>query len=715
MKELIEGLNEEQKKAVQSNNKRVLILAGAGSGKTQVLTKRVAYLLEKGAEPSSILAVTFTNKAAKEMKERISKIKPENVILSDMWIGTFHSLCNKILKKNHNLAGLPSNFQIIDNDDQLKILKDIIRENLNLFIEYDNKERNQKIKAAASESLKYISQAKDNIKRSKDCSFTQEEFLYYGYNILNIYKEYEDFLINNFLLDFNDILLKTYELFIDSPSIKDYYNNKFRHVLVDEFQDTNKLQYEWVKMLSNNNYLFVVGDDDQSIYGWRGAQIENIIKFDVENKGTEVIKLEQNYRSTNNILKTANYLIDFNTKRKGKNLWSSKGDGEKVIVKECYSPYQEAEYIARKIKENKNFNYSDYAILYRNNSISRILESKLNEFKIPYKIIGGVGFWSRSEIKLMMSYLELVSNYKNNLAFEKSINNPVRGIGKKTIEKIKIKANKESISMFESSIIMINEKSIKGKAAENIKLFLNLISDSAKFNNIKETLDYIVQKTNIINYYIDTDLDKGEERVLNINELLNAAETFTPDNDIDELSSFIDHYRLQSSTDEETDKNSVQLMTIHASKGLEFPYVFLSAFEEGIFPSNRAIEEGNIEEERRLAYVAITRAEKNLEITGTIKRYPNTDSVLSRFVNELPKENVSFFIESNYSLENINKISDSKKMLLLSEYKIGNTINHSKYGTGVILYSNINDNELHLKVDFGFIGVKKLIKILEHY
>ncbi len=719
--ELLEGLNENQKEAVTSRSKRVLVLAGAGSGKTQVLTKRVAYLLNKGAEASSILSVTFTNKAAKEMKERINKIKPDNIYLGDMWIGTFHSLCNKILKQNHLSAGLNPYFQIIDTDDQLKIIKDIIKDKLNLFQEYESKERTQKVKAAAQESLNYISKAKDNIKRSKDCSFNQDDLLYYGFNILSVYKEYESFLIEKDLLDFNDILLKTYELFRDVPKVKDFYNNKFRHILVDEFQDTNKLQYEWVKMLSKNNYLFVVGDDDQSIYGWRGAKIENIIKFDKEHEDTQVIKLEQNYRSTNNILNTANHLISFNLKRKGKNLWSEKGNGEKVLVKELQSPYQEAEYIARSIKnikENKNINFEDFAILYRNNSISRILESKLNEFKIPYKIIGGLGFWSRAEIKLSMAYLELVNNHKNDIAFEKTVNAPSRGIGKKTIEKIKLDSSINNVSCFETAIKMVNNKEIKGKAAANLKEYLNIILEANKLEEIKSVLEYVLEKIDLMNYYINTDLEKGEERVLNINELLNAAETFVPEDGLNDLSSFVDYARLQSSTDEESVKDSVQLMTVHASKGLEFPIVFISAFEEGIFPSNRAVEEGNIEEERRLAYVAVTRAKEKLEITGTLKRYPTTDSILSRFVEELPDKYINIIRtegNNNYYTPygNRNNLTDSKKKLILSEFDIGKEINHPKFGTGVIISKNIQGDKLLLKIDFDFIGVKNLIKIIE--
>jgi len=458
IEDLVKTLNKEQRQAVLSQSRHVRLLAGAGSGKTKVLTTRVAYLLAKGVDASSILAVTFTNKAAAELKKRIASMLPieMNINMNDMWVGTFHGLCNKIISSHHNLLNLPKNYEIIDTDGQKTIIRRVIED---LKISEDKKEV---IKSA----LFYINSSKEKGLRPDD-SIDLLKALSLAPYFLRIYKRYEAIRVSSNALDFGDILLYVKELFNNNSEVKKYYQEKFRHILVDEYQDTNDIQEEWLRNLSKGNFFYVVGDDDQSIYGWRGAKIENIIDFKMRYPDAETIKLEQNYRSTNKILTAANKIIANNVKRAGKNLWSDKEGGENLVIRECPNPEAEAKILSGLIKDriDKGENPKNIAILYRNNALSRAFESKLTESRIPYRIIGGIGFWSRKEIKDILSYLSMFNNNDNDVSFERTINFPPRGIGKKTLDMIKEDSFSNKETLYSSMKNLVRDKAIKGKTA----------------------------------------------------------------------------------------------------------------------------------------------------------------------------------------------------------------------------------------------------------
>jgi DNA helicase II / ATP-dependent DNA helicase PcrA len=675
-------LNDKQSQAVKSRSKNILVLAGAGTGKTKVLTSRVSYLIEMGVSPEEIFAVTFTNKASKEMKDRIINMLPKDIHIGGAWIGTFHNLCNKIIKAHHNLLGLPINYQIFDSDDQ----KSTIRRSID---EYEN-ENSIKLdkKEVIQETLSFINKAKENgLRPNKSLQLASNMRLNNMH--VELYEKYEKIKKTSNAIDFSDMILCVVELFTSHKNVLDFYNNKFKHILVDEFQDTDKLQYKLITMMcSNNNYLFVVGDDDQSIYGWRGAEIKNILQFNEKKENVEIIKLEQNYRSTKTILNAANAVISNNSNRHGKNLWSDGEDGDAIKIQLAYSPEQEAKLISEQIDNLiiQGKNPKSIAILYRNNSISRTFEMSLKSLRIPYVIVGGISFWSRKEVKDLLSYLSLVADTNNNISFERIINVPSRGIGKKSIEKIRVESHLRELSMFETLKLMIEEKLIKGKSADNLNGFIKLIErikNSDISLSIYHTLTMIIEETNIISQYIKEGEEKYEERKENMQELAYAGKTFKrSEDDNDELSDidlFISQATLQSETSKEKNTEKVNLMTVHASKGLEFPYVFLVGFEDGIFPSARSVQYGDIEEERRLAYVAITRAEKNLSISYSKSRY-GKEILPSCFLEELK----------------------NKFTKLESKYTIGDVYNHQKYGNGII--TKVNNYEI--TVDFGFSGRK---------
>jgi DNA helicase-2/ATP-dependent DNA helicase PcrA len=726
---LIESLNDKQKEAVLSRNQHIRVLAGAGSGKTKVLTTRIAYLQYLGSDAASILAVTFTNKAAAEMKERIATLLPENLKhnLNKLWIGTFHGLCNRIISAHHSILGLPKNYEIIDSADQKSIVRRILEE---LAISEDKKE-------VIKESLIYINGSKEKGFRPEE-SLDYLQSLGFPMMLLEIYKRYEDIRISSNALDFGDILLYVHELFRSNPEVKKYYQDKFQHILVDEYQDTNDIQEQWLSDISYGNYLYVVGDDDQSIYGWRGAKIDNIMNFKKRFPNSETVKLEQNYRSTNKILTAANEIIKNNKKREGKNLWSAQDGGENLLVQQCSSPEEEARNISAYIEnevENNGKKPSDFAILYRNNSLSRAFESKLTERMVPYKIIGGIGFWSRKEIKDILSYLSMFNNESNDVSFERTINFPTRGIGKKTLLKIRETALNENISMLNAVKDLLLNNEIKGKAAQKIQNYISIIKNGKKmkggapFNLIMHVLD----NTDITEAYNKEGEEKSDERKLNIQELVYFSRNFkNEDENKSELEAFLYHASLQSDADKQKDGDLVQLMTIHASKGLEFPHVFIVGFEQGVFPSKRSIDNKNsLEEERRLAYVAITRGEKTVDFSFCEWRY-NQQSSLSMFLNELPLEILDFKSNSEYGIcelgrkitdykynrenEGYNDTSDTntntpvkKAVKKINRYDVGDFVNHKKYGEGEIISIYKKDNTLVAKVDFGFIGKKDLI------
>jgi DNA helicase-2/ATP-dependent DNA helicase PcrA len=729
---ILKTLNSKQKEAVESKNQRTLILAGAGSGKTKVLTSRVAYLINLGVEPTSILSVTFTNKAAGEMKTRIVNTLQEvdptiEVNARDLSVGTFHSLCARWIRTHALTLGLSQDFTIIDQDEQKSFVKEILDEKLKYGREAPNpKEKTKIINALTKQTLSLIGYYKDEGIRPEDMKFSGEDYQRLGFDFKHVYTTYEEEREKRNLLDFGDLLLYMVELLRSNAPIRRYYNDLFRHILVDEFQDTNKVQAELIDLLHDKKegYLFVVGDDDQSIYEWRGANIENILGFDKTYKGVKTVRLEQNYRSTNNILKCANGLIERNKKRKGKNLWSEKPEGDKVIVNAFDNAYDEADRVAREIKKGLSLGLSpvDYAILYRSNHMSRIIEQKLNEHQIAYTIIGGIGFWSRLEIKDIMSYLTLCVNTDNDMAFDRVINTPTRSMGKKKLEQIKAKAAIMGSSRFEALKSLVEDGTFK-KSTQVGKNALNFIELIEKVSNedspLEDKLSLLLDGTNIVEFYKDKDEEKGQEREFNLIELVNAAKHFKnefPEVERDEVA-FISYAILQSTADKENEDESVPMMTIHAAKGLEFKRVYAIGWEDGMFPSSRAIEEGKIEEERRLAYVAITRAEDKLTISyANVDRFSGSGGAMaSRFIFEMPKEQVEMKSlqkrskQSNY-FSNNRATNDWNKERIISGYKVGAKYTSDKFGEGIILAVMNSGEMLEIKVKFGgMIGIKAFL------
>ena len=690
----LSSLNKEQSQAVKSRSQNILVLAGAGTGKTKVLTSRIAFLIDLGISPSEVFAVTFTNKAAKEMKDRISKTVPKGTNLSELWIGTFHGLCNRIIRDHHDYLELPSNYQILDTEDQKSIIRRAIDE-----YELETKQAQDR-KTLINDSLNFISKAKEKGLRPSDSKDLSKRFKN-GFITQNIYAKYENIRISSNSIDYNDMILCVVELFEKNQSVLNYYINKFKHLLVDEFQDTDGLQYKLIKMIADkSNYLFVVGDDDQSIYGWRGAEIKNILEFSNERESVEVIKLEQNYRSTKKILSAANAVINHNEKRHGKNLWTDSEDGKDIYYYNAYTPEIEAEEISGLISNlihMKNIDPQKIAVLYRNNSISRSFEMSLQQRKIPYNIVGGVSFWARKEVKDLLSYLSLISDTSNNISFERIVNVPTRGVGKKALEKIRNKSSDENISMYQALKDMLNTKEIKGKGAIALNSFVSLI-EKIRNSDISSSIYYslikIIEDTDIVSQYKKEGEEKYEERKLNMQELAYAGKNFARSEDDDERLSdieiFISQAALQNSQDK-TDTNKVSLMTVHASKGLEFPFVFLVGFEQGIFPSSRSISTGDIEEERRLAYVAITRAELELTVSYAGSRY-GKPSYESSFVREMKEAS-----------------SKSKSKSKDISYRIGEVYEHEKYGAGEIINIENDFISTTLLIDFGFYGRKNIM------
>ena len=629
------SLNDQQLIAVNCNEGNKLVLAGAGSGKTRVLTYRIAKLIQDfNVRPSDVLALTFTNKASREMKDRIESIL--KISSQGLWFGTFHGICRRILKIHWREAELSERFTILDSQDQLRLIKRILKGN-----NYDEKLYDPK------SIQSFINRKKDNGQRSNNISDKDDEVY------VAIFKEYENILKQTMSVDFADLILKTYELFRSHTQILNYYTKRFKHIMVDEFQDTNLLQFKLLKLLNNDTgSLYAVGDDDQSIYGWRGALSKNIKSFTDQFTDVEIFKLEQNYRSTNKILKVANSLISHNKNRLGKELWTASERGETVKIFEAYNNDEESSFIVDKIKmlERDGYKKSEIAILYRNNFLSRRLEEELNGRGIPYIIYGGFRFFERSEIKDMIAYLRVIVNPDDDSAFERTINNPPRGIGQKTIDTIRKFAKADNRSLWKTikSLQNQNNDEISSRVKTSLTNYISLIeiiSNEINDLSLDEILVKIYKESKLKSYYSE---QKGEEAISkqeNIEELFITAENFIKNNYDSEniIDDFLDNAALEAGDyQSKLDNDPVQLMTIHSAKGLEFPVVFLTGLEEGIFPNeNRKSGEDFLEEERRLCYVAITRAMKSLYITFANARYLHGSYnylMPSRFISEIPDE-----------------------------------------------------------------------------
>ncbi len=729
---LLDELNPMQKNAAGHINGPLLILAGAGSGKTRVLTYRIAHLIAQGIDPFNILAITFTNKAAKEMRERVNKLTPRG---EEVWVSTFHSLCVKILRREISALGFANSFAIYDADDSERLMKAVIRD-----LNFDEKLFPPK------SMLNTIGRCKDDLVSHLDFEKSAKD--YRSDKISQIYTAYQKRLATNNALDFDDIIFKTVELFSRFPNILEKYHHRFKYIMVDEYQDTNNAQYELIWQISSKSgNLCVVGDDDQSIYGWRGANIRNILNFETDFKGTNVIKLEQNYRSTSNILNAANAVIGNNENRKSKSLWSDKGDGEKIKVLRADNDIDEGEFICDIIKKAKSEgkSYSDFAILYRTNAISRILEDRLVKANIPYRLFGGVRFYERKEIKDILAYLRSVHNPWDEISIRRIINIPKRGIGDATIEKVAAFAREEDISFY-SALERLSEIPGLGNKAKSIKAFVDYINELKVFNNeeqpVSKLLEKIIDETGYVKELEQEGTDEARGRRENINELISKAAEYEKNSQGPSLDEFLEEVSLVASIDNyDEDEETVVLMTLHSSKGLEFPTVFIVATEEGIFPGNNAVYDSSrkeLEEERRLFYVGITRAKKELFISSAKSRMQRghiVNNPASRFLEEIPKnliknefkqaesvkpvqqKGVSKFSEANKSTQNINISFGGKnyfnnipapKNVTLS-YEVGDKVKQAKYGIGIVKEIKPAGADYEITIQFEENSVKKFM------
>ena len=646
MENILENLNREQKEAVQTIAGPLLILAGAGSGKTKVLTTRIAYMIQKGIKPQNILAVTFTNKAAKEMKARLGSMIGENIV-KHMWVGTFHGICGRILRENVDRYTFPSgkkldkNFTIYDDNDTSAVIKQAVKK-LNL----DDKIYQPKLVKSV------ISNAKNKMQDAYTFATFAKDFK--SQKIASIYEEYENMLNNNNAIDFDDMLMLTVKLLDHNTEIRTEYYERFKHILVDEYQDTNLAQYNLVNMLYTNKQadvppersLCVVGDVDQSIYSWRGADYTIIMNFQRDFKNTKLIKLEQNYRSTANILNVANAIIENNTERVDKVLYSNKGEGELIDYYEAQDEADEANFIVSRIKQDSGGNYNQYAILYRTNSQSRSLEEACMAAGIPYRIYGGLKFYDRKEIKDIVAYLKLIYNTDDSQSFRRIVNVPKRSIGDTTVKRLQDFADREDISLFAAAQRVQEDNEIPPRTRSKITDFVNLITkfrEAVPNYNLREFVTLVIEKSGYLAELQMQNTPEADADIENLQEFVNVAEEFVPEDDTNVLGEFLAQVALVSDIDNmDTIANNVTLMTLHSAKGLEFPIVFLAGMDEGVFPHLRTFNiPSEMEEERRLMYVGVTRAEEKLYLTSAKRRQMWGEFKFynpSRFIEEIPRQ-----------------------------------------------------------------------------
>ena len=701
MSDLLANLNSPQLQSVTLPPVHALILAGAGSGKTRVLTTRIAWLISTGqVGPHGVLAVTFTNKAAKEMTARLSSLVPINV--RGMWIGTFHGLCNRLLRAHFREAGLPQTFQILDSADQLAMVKRLLK-NLNIDDEkypprelchFINANKEQGIRAAQAEAYD---------------GYTQKR--------VELYAEYETQCNREGVVDFAELLLRCYELLSRNEPLRKHYQERFRYILVDEFQDTNRLQYSWLQLLAGGGAkVFAVGDDDQSIYGFRGAEVGNMRDFERDYAGDNIIRLEQNYRSHGNILAAANALIKNNRERLGKNLWTDAGDGEPIRVFEGYSDIDEARFIVDEIRElvRDGVSPTQMAILYRSNAQSRVLEHELFARNVPYKVYGGLRFFERQEIKHALAYLRLLGNPDDDTAFLRVVNFPTRGIGARSLENLQASAHQMNSSLYNAAA------SLTGKAGQTVGAFIRLIESLRHETEnlpLPEMVEHIIEKTGLGQHYrIEKE---GQDRLENLDELVNAAATFVDsEGAIGEggaLVSFLTHASLEAGEHQAGEGDeAVQLMSVHAAKGLEFDVVFISGLEQGLFPHENSVNQGRegLEEERRLMYVAVTRARQRLYVSCAQTRMLHGQTrycVPSAFLDEIPAK----------LLLQLNKKAAPASTApafgggyaaepAVGGLRMGQTVEHAKFGVGVIVSTEGRGADARVQVNFGGSGMKWL-------
>ncbi len=702
---MYDNLNAMQQKAVFHTEGPLLILAGAGSGKTRVLTHRAVYLIEeKGVNPYHIMAITFTNKAAGEMRDRIDRLVGMGA--ESIWVATFHSTCVRILRRYIDRLGYDNNFTIYDADDQKNLMKEVCKR-----LQIDTKIYKEK------SFLGVISSAKDELVSPEEFTL-QAAGDFAKEKQAAVYREYQAALRKNNALDFDDLIVKTVELFQNDAQVLDYYQKRFRYIMVDEYQDTNTAQFQLIKLLAEKyQNLCVVGDDDQSIYKFRGANIKNILNFEEFFPNAKVIKLEQNYRSTQNILNAANGVIAHNIGRKAKELWTDNAEGEKIDFEQFDSAYEEADYIARDIQrkvQSGKYKYGDCAILYRTNAQSRLFEEQFVVKSIPYKIIGGVNFYARKEIKDLLAYLKTIDNGRDDLAVRRIINVPKRGIGAATLSHVQDFADQMGISFY-NSLKMADDIPDLSRAAARIKPFVNFIQtmrSKIPYLSISQLLQEIIEETGYVKELEAENSEDAQARVENIDELVSKAAAYEEGQEEPTLSGFLEEVALVADIDNlQEGSDYVVLMTLHSAKGLEFPNVYLAGMEDGIFPSYMTItadDPTEIEEERRLCYVGITRAMTNLTITCARQRMIRGETQynkVSQFVREIPRNLLGGAVIKSYQSTSFSSNRTSKISL---EYTIGDRVKHNKFGEGIVLQIVEGGRDYEVTVEFDKVGTKKM-------
>jgi DNA helicase-2/ATP-dependent DNA helicase PcrA len=694
---LLDTLNPEQRAAVTLPHESALILAGAGSGKTRVLTTRMVWLIQTGqVSPLGLLAVTFTNKAAKEMLTRVSAMLPINT--RGMWVGTFHGLANRLLRTHYRDAGLPQSFQILDSQDQLSAIKRLLKA-MNVDSE---KYEPKKVQA-------FINSHKEAGRRARDAEAYDE----YSMRLAELYEAYDAQCQREGVADFPELLLRAYELLYRNEPLRQHYQDRFRHILIDEFQDTNALQYRWLKLFAGpHTALFAVGDDDQSIYAFRGANTANMAEFEREFAHGNVIKLEQNYRSHGNILTAANTLISQNAHRLGKNLWTAEGEGEPIRIFDAYSDQDEASFVVDEVRalNREGINLSDMALLYRSNAQSRVLEHALFSARVPYRVYGGLRFFERQEIKHALAYLRLLTNPEDDGAFLRVVNFPARGIGTRTLEQLAENAARSGASLWQTACTASGKVAGFARMIEDIKQTTHALP-------LAECIDHVVEASGLSDYY-RADKD-GADRLENLGELVNAAALFAEESDEGTLDAFLAHAALEAGEHQAgAGSDALQLMTVHAAKGLEFHAVFITGLEEGLFPHEQSAQEANgLEEERRLMYVAITRARRRLYLSHAQSRMLHGQTrygMPSRFLEELPAPvllHLNRRSEASYSQPSYSAPAPASRAAQAGSgtgFKIGQSVAHAKFGAGIIIDFEGRGSDARVQVKFRDAGTKWL-------
>ncbi|WP_041717835.1 DNA helicase II [Alloalcanivorax dieselolei] len=705
---LLDGLNPAQRDAVAAEDRHLLVLAGAGSGKTRVLVHRIAWqIATEQASPFGILAVTFTNKAAAEMRGRIEQLLA--MPAGGMWVGTFHGIAHRLLRSHWQEARLPQSFEIIDADDQQRLVKRVIRE-----LGLDEQ------RWPARQATWFINGQKDEGLRAAHMDVSGGDL--FAATMQKIYLAYEEACERAGLVDFNEMLLRVLELFRDNDDLRGHYQRRFRHILVDEFQDTNSIQYAWLRLLADeHNAVTIVGDDDQSIYGWRGAKIENIHRFSRDFPDTRVIRLEQNYRSTSTILEAANAVIDNNPDRLGKQLWTEGGKGDPIRLYAGFNEVDEARFIAGKVESlmQQGTNRDDMAVLYRSNAQSRVLEEAFLQAGIPYRIYGGQRFFERAEIRNALAYLRLLNNRQADAAFERVVNTPTRGIGNKTLEAVREQARLRGIPLWDAAVAIVNERLLSPRASNALLAFLQLVDQLAAQTealDLAETTEHVIAASGLLDFHGQEKGDKGQQRVENLQELVSATRQFgegDEESDLDPLTAFLDHAALEAGDGQaEAFEDAVQMMTLHSAKGLEFPVVFITGLEEGLFPHQMSSEEpGRLAEERRLCYVGLTRAMRELYLTYAESRRLFGNETLnppSRFLREIPGE----LVEEVRVRAAVSRPVGRRGTVRQEEANgigLGARVVHPKFGEGTVLHFEGQGPNARLQINFDGVGTKWLV------